>query len=56
MERRKIEEKLFRNQLLGVVGTSALELGVDIGGVCVTLVRFLCLLSPNSLFITTFMH
>jgi len=36
-ERRLIEEKLFNNQLLGVVGTSALELGVDIGGVDLTL-------------------
>jgi DEAD/DEAH box helicase domain-containing protein len=37
LERRQIEEKLFQNQLLGVVGTSALELGVDIGGVDLTL-------------------
>ena len=37
MKRREIEEKLFNNQLLGVVGTSALELGVDIGGVEITL-------------------
>ncbi|KAG7355412.1 DEAD/DEAH box helicase domain protein [Nitzschia inconspicua] len=37
MKRREIEEKLFNNQLLGVVGTSALELGVDIGGVEMTL-------------------
>mmetsp|Transcript_13924 Transcript_13924/g.33366 ORF Transcript_13924/g.33366 Transcript_13924/m.33366 type:complete len:1080 (+) Transcript_13924:218-3457(+) len=37
IKRREIEEKLFRNQLLGVVGTSALELGVDIGGVNLTL-------------------
>ncbi len=36
-ERRQIEERLFHNQLLGVVGTSALELGVDIGGVDLTL-------------------
>ena len=36
-ERRQIEERLFNNQLLGVVGTSALELGVDIGGVDLTL-------------------
>ena len=35
--RRKIETKLFQNELLGVVGTSALELGVDIGGIDVTL-------------------
>lgn len=31
-ERREIEEKLFQGELLGVVSTSALELGVDIGG------------------------
>ena len=37
LERRLIEDKLFSNQLLGVVGTSALELGVDIGGVDLTL-------------------
>lgn len=36
-ERRNIEQKLFDNELLGVVGTSALELGVDIGGVDLTL-------------------
>jgi DEAD/DEAH box helicase domain-containing protein len=37
LKRREIEEKLFSGELLGVVGTSALELGVDIGGVEVTL-------------------
>jgi DEAD/DEAH box helicase domain-containing protein len=31
-ERREIEQKLFNGELLGVVSTSALELGVDIGG------------------------
>jgi len=36
-ERRRIERLLFRNELLGVVGTNALELGVDIGGVDLTL-------------------
>ncbi|CAM9481571.1 unnamed protein product [Discosporangium mesarthrocarpum] len=36
-DRRKIESKLFTNKLLGVVATSALELGVDIGKLDVTL-------------------
>lgn len=31
-ERRDIEQRLFRGDLLGVLATSALELGVDIGG------------------------
>ena len=31
-ERRKIEKKLFSGELLGVTSTSALEVGVDIGG------------------------
>ncbi|MBM4128810.1 MAG: DEAD/DEAH box helicase, partial [Nitrospira sp.] len=31
-ERRKIEQRLFSGELLGVISTSALELGVDIGG------------------------
>ncbi len=31
-ERRDIEQRLFRGELLGVLATSALELGVDIGG------------------------
>jgi len=35
--RRGIEARLFKNEILGVVGTSALELGVDIGGIHVTL-------------------
>jgi len=30
-ERREIEGKLFRGELLGVVSTNALELGVDVG-------------------------
>lgn len=36
-ERREIEQRLFRGDLLGVVSTSALELGIDIGGldVCI---------------------
>lgn len=38
-ERREIEQKLFSGELLGVISTSALELGVDIGGLdcCYTL-------------------
>ena len=36
-ERRLIEQRLFNNDLLAVVGTSALELGVDIGGIDITL-------------------
>lgn len=35
--RRSIEERLFHRKLLGVVGTCALELGVDVGGVDLTL-------------------
>ena len=35
--RRNIEKRLFHNELLGVVGTSALELGIDIGGIDLTL-------------------
>ncbi len=30
-ERREIEQRLFNNELLGVISTSALELGIDIG-------------------------
>lgn len=36
-DRREIEKKLFQKELLGVVATSALELGVDIGGIDLTL-------------------
>jgi superfamily II DNA/RNA helicase len=36
-ERRKIEDRLFRCQILAVVATNALELGVDIGGIDLTL-------------------
>ena len=35
--RRSIEGRLFRNELYGVVGTSALELGIDLGGIDLTL-------------------
>ena len=35
--RRAIEQRLFKGELTGVVGTSALELGVDIGGIDLTL-------------------
>ncbi len=37
LERREIEQKLFNGELAGVISTSALELGVDIGGldVCI---------------------
>ena len=35
-DRRKIERELFGGQLLGVVATTALELGVDIGGLDAT--------------------
>ena len=35
--RRDIEKRLFQNKLLAVVGTNALELGVDIGGIDFTL-------------------
>ncbi len=31
-ERRAIEQRLFRGDLIGVVSTSALELGIDVGG------------------------
>jgi DEAD/DEAH box helicase domain-containing protein len=36
-ERREIEKKLFNDELLGVISTSALEVGIDIGGldVCI---------------------
>jgi len=31
-ERRRIEQRLFKGDLVGVVSTSALELGIDVGG------------------------
>ncbi len=31
-DRRRIEQRLFKGDLLGVVSTSALELGIDVGG------------------------
>ena len=35
-QRREIEQKLFRGELIGVTATSALELGVDVGGLDAT--------------------
>jgi len=37
-ERREIERMLFEGELLGVISTNALELGIDIGGLDVALV------------------
>ncbi len=40
-DRREIENKLFNNELDGVISTSALELGIDIGGLdCCILIGF----------------
>ncbi len=40
-ERREIEQKLFRGELIGVISTSALEMGIDIGGLdCCILVGY----------------
>ncbi|MEE9606513.1 MAG: DEAD/DEAH box helicase [Myxococcota bacterium] len=36
-ERREIEQRLFSGELLGVISTSALELGIDVGGLDVCL-------------------
>jgi hypothetical protein len=35
--RRSIEERLFHGKMIGVVGTNALELGIDVGSVTLTL-------------------
>jgi len=41
VDRRVIEKKLFNNELAGVISTSALELGINIGGLdCCILVGF----------------
>lgn len=37
IDRRCIEQKLFNNQLIGVAATCALELGIDVGSLDVTL-------------------
>ncbi|MCP5055791.1 MAG: DEAD/DEAH box helicase [bacterium] len=36
-ERREIERKLFKGDLMGVISTSALEMGIDVGGLDVCL-------------------
>lgn len=36
-ERREIEKALFNGDLLGVAATNALELGVDVGGLDMTM-------------------
>jgi DEAD/DEAH box helicase domain-containing protein len=36
-ERREIERRLFQGELLGVISTSALEMGIDVGGLDVCL-------------------
>ena len=36
-ERREIEAKLFSDELQGVIATSALEMGIDVGGLDVCL-------------------
>ncbi len=44
-DRREIEGKLFSGNLLGVTATSALELGIDIGELDVTLHLGMCVLT-----------
>ena len=38
-ERREVEDRLFDEELMGVVATSALELGIDVGGLDVAIVN-----------------
>jgi DEAD/DEAH box helicase domain-containing protein len=42
-DRRKIEQAMFNGDLLGIIATNALELGIDIGSLgicCLAIVRF----------------
>ena len=38
-ERREVEDRLFDEELMGVVATSALELGIDVGGLDVAIIN-----------------